>query len=193
MRQITLKKAEMCVALAWHIDQPTAMAADIILPGAEAFEEDPCFVSNAAGAWSYAAKIVKWPGEVRSAMWILVHLAKKLGVSDKFAELLGVDDEREWGRVMEQAARKAYEERTTKTKYNVPWEEFLKNPIYRMPLEKPAASYQSQIEKCERFYTASGKIEFCSEYLAKTDLKRTKYGGYISPIRNICPSKGGVL
>jgi anaerobic dimethyl sulfoxide reductase subunit A len=177
-----IKKLEFCVVSNWHMDQPTALLADIVLPRAEVFFEDFFFAHTQANAWAYAPKLIKPPGEVKSMLWIMVQLAKKLGVIDKFApELANVSDE-DWDRVMEEYAKKSYEEWVKSTgKTMPPWEEFKKKPIYREPTDTPHVAFAAQIQKGERFPTPSGKIEFYSEYLATTDLTKTKYGGPIAP------------
>ncbi|MEM3734797.1 MAG: molybdopterin-dependent oxidoreductase, partial [Nitrososphaerales archaeon] len=178
-----VKKLEFCVAAVWHVDQPTAMIADIILPRAEVFEEDPTFVSVGFSGWAYAPRIVKPQGEAKSLLWIMVNLAKKLGVIQNFApDLANVTDE-EWDATMDKFIRESYEKWAAANNYKVPWDEFVKKPIYRAPIDKPYVAYAAQIQGGKRFGTPSGKIEFYSEYLAKGEdfLKTTKYGGFIKP------------
>jgi len=176
-----IKKLEFCVVAAWHMDQPTALLADIVLPRAEVFEEDFFFSHTSENSWAYAPKLIKPPGEVKSILWIMVQLAKKLGVIDKFApELANVSDE-EWDRVMEEYAKKSYEEWRKKQTGMPDWEEFVRKPIYREPTDVPIVGFSAQIQQGTKFPTPSGKIEFYSEYLATTDLTKTKYGGPISP------------
>jgi anaerobic dimethyl sulfoxide reductase subunit A len=129
----------------------------------------------------YAPKIIEPQGEAKDLMWIQTQLAKRLGLLDLFMPLYTTD--KDWDNLMESLHKEAYEKWAAARGINIPWEEFKKKPIiHRDVVDEINYPFKAQIQKGEKFNTRTGKIEIYSEYLAKTDLKRTQYGGYIDPL-----------
>ncbi len=176
-----VKAVEMAVSAVWHMDQPTGMVADIVLPRAEVFEEDPQFTSYGYSGFAFSQKVVKPQGEAKSILRINVGIAEKLGVIQQYAPQLANLTDDQWDAAILNNAKANYEKWATAQKMTTTWSDFLKMPIYRVPVTAPTVGFSAQIAGTKTFGTPSGKIEFYSSYLATTDLTKTKYGGPLSP------------
>ncbi len=175
-----VKNVEMAVSAVWHMDQPTGMVADIVLPRAEVFEEDPQYTAFGYSGFALSQKVVKPQGEAKSILRIHVGIAEKLGVAQQYAPQLANLTDDQWDAAMTAFVKASYEKWATAQKVTTTWDDFLKSPIYRMPVTTPTVAFSAQIAGTKTFGTPSGKIEFNSDYLATTDLTKTKYGGPLS-------------
>lgn len=182
----------------WHEGQPSAEFLDIVLPapihqfetmdtyffGQERMFLGPCGMRN---YFVYCGKAVDPPGEVRPKEWVWMQIAKRLGIGEKYsAKLVGIDDPDEWTRAVENLYREAYEE-WAKDEFGMlaasgiepaPWEEFVKKPVVRAPIDEPFYPFKNVMEQGESpFITPSGKFEFESNFIKNNPLKDTKYRG----------------
>jgi len=122
--------------------------------------------------------------------WIMVQLAKRLGVAEQYSpRLADVADDYPagWDQRREELLKEAYEKWAEKddiAPMTPPkWEEFKKLPIYRVPYKgPPSVAFGENIKKGKPFDTPSGKIEFYSEFLADPEMGRKSY---ILPQRKI--------
>lgn len=187
----------------WHHNQPTAQWMDIVLPGPiHMFETTDTyllgqqrFMSGPAGLrnyFVYSQKAVNPPGEVRPKDWVFTQIANRLGIGEKYNPLLKDVPWDKWDEEVEKIYKKAYEE-WAKDEYGwldsigvkpKPWEEFLKEPVVRVPIDEPYHPYKSTVESGGNPFdgTLSGKIEFSSKYLETTDLRNTDFGGRMDPM-----------
>lgn len=126
-------------------------------------------------------RIVKEPGEARHPYWIEQQVAKRLGIGDKVKPMLDVDDYEDFQAAYEQACKDAYTIWACHpdiAPHNPPdWEDFLKEPVFRIPVEDNYVFHREKIEDGVPFETPSGKIEFYSEALADSDLTKTVFDG----------------
>jgi anaerobic dimethyl sulfoxide reductase subunit A len=178
-----VKAMDFVVSMVWHMDQPTGQLADIVLPRAEVWEEDPTFVSIGISGFQFAPKVIQPPGEVQSALEIMVQLANQLGVANSYAPQLASVTAADWDSTLSNFAQTSYEAWASASNVTTSWADFLKSPAYRVPITTPVVGYADQIQNGKAFPTASGKIEFYSSVLAQGDtyLETTKYGGHIDP------------
>lgn len=64
-----------------------------------------------------------------------------------------------------------------------PFDEFVKKPVVRIPIDTPYYAYKSVLESGGNpFQTESGKIEFSSNYVKHNDLTKTKWRGHFDPM-----------
>jgi anaerobic selenocysteine-containing dehydrogenase len=178
--------------------------ADIILPTAVWVENESRFyqVSN---KFIYQPKLVDPPGETKSATWIYLQLAKKLGFGDKYSSVLAsIPVTTTWP----DAAWDSAWESLNKTAYNTwaaladvkalnppSWDDFLKTKVFTFPVatlaHAPKTPFSAQIQTGTAFpdndYHKSGKIEIYSNWLATTDMTTTWYGGPIAPMPEWVP------
>ncbi len=184
-----LKKVDFAVAAAYFMTNFQTFFADIVLPLADPFfEETRGFVPSGATSNYFlcAFKAVDPPGEARPLEWVMVQLAKRFGVAEQYApRLVSVADDYPdgWDQRIEELHKEAYEKwagRDDIAPRKPPhWEEFKKLPIYRVPYENQTSlqqvAFAENIEKGKLFDTSSGKIEFCSEFLANPEMARKSY------------------
>jgi anaerobic dimethyl sulfoxide reductase subunit A len=180
------KKLDFSVVFSYHLDNPSARYADIILPQMHrAFEgrdvhlrgrstdlfslETPNLNGN---YFLYRQKCVDPPGEVKPRGWFWVQIAKRLGIAEQYSPRLANVPDNKWDETVEDLHREAYQEWTLKEEIsplNPPsWEEFQKKPIFRWEVKEPYYTYKNIIERGENPFkgTVSGKIEFYSPELA---------------------------
>ncbi len=180
-----IKQLDMMACAMWHFDQTVTRAADIVLPRAEAFEDEPTFRADGSTMGVvFAPRVVMPLGESKSLVWINLKLAEKLGAVDQYApQLKGVTDDQYYAAI-DAWVQKQYEAWVAKPSFGinaVSWDEFKKMPFYRTTIDNPIIQLADFIAGQTKLGTPSGKIEFYSNYLAKTDLTTTKYGGPINP------------
>jgi anaerobic dimethyl sulfoxide reductase subunit A len=182
------KKLDFTVVISYHLDNPSARYADIILPQMHrAFEgRDVPFLkersndlfymemTNMNGNYFvYKQKCVDPPGEVKPRGWVWLQIAKRLGIAEQFSPRLADVPDDKWDETVEGLHREAYEKwalREEITPLNPPsWEEFQKKPVFRWEIKEPYYTYKNDIEHGENPFsgTESGKIEFYSKELAK--------------------------
>ena len=182
------KKLDFCVVMSYHLDNPSARYADIVLPQMhKAFEgRDACFgigggsadlfvsvPTNLSGNYFiYKQKCVDPPGEVKPPGWVWVQIAKRLGIAESYSPLLANVTDDKWDETIENLHRDAYETWALKKEIvplNPPsWEQFQKKPVFRWPVGELNYTYKKTIERGENPFsgTESGKIEFYSNELA---------------------------
>ena len=149
--------------------------ADIILPAQDwMWEEKNIFQSAAYGGFeciNYCPGVVPPPGEVKPWAWVYTKLAQKLGIDPKrFFKYYTTDEnwEKDWERFQRdqyQGVTDYYQQRNVQ----VPsWEKFTQGQFINCDEldEIPFTGFDEQIKRGKPFKTASGKIEFFSEYLA---------------------------
>ena len=149
----------------YHLDNPSARYADIVLPQMhKAFEgRDSCFgtgggtrdffvsmPTNLNGNYFvYKQKCVDPPGEIKSAGWIWVQIARRIGIAEQFSPLLANVPDEKWDETIEKLHREAYEKWASMAEivpYNPPtWEEFQKKPIFRWQVDEPYYTYKDAI------------------------------------------------
>ena len=187
----------------WHHNQPTAQWMDIVLPGPiHIFESTDSyllgqqrFMSGPSGLrnyFLYSQKAVNAPGEVRPKDWVYTQLANRLGIGEKFNPLLKDVSWEDWDTEVEKLYRKGYEKWADENREYMallgvdvkPWDEFLKEPVVRVPIDEPYHAYKGKLEAGGNPFegTISGKVEFSSQYLETTDLRNTDYGGKMDPM-----------
>ena len=182
------KKLDFSVVFSYHLDNPTAKYADIILPQMHrAFEgRDVPFRSTRANDlfrmeetsnlngnfFIYSQKCTNPPGEVKPRGWIWVQIAKRLGIAEQYSPRLANVSEDKWDEAVEDLHREAYQKwalRKEIAPLNPPtWKEFQKKPVFRWEVKEPYYAYKNTIERGENPFkgTESGKIEFYSQEVA---------------------------
>ena len=182
-----LKKLEFSVVFSYHLDNPTARYADIILPQMHrAFEgrdvnlrgvrspdlfsrETPNLNGN---FFVYKQKCVDPPGEVKARGWIWVQIAKRLGFAEQFAPRLANVPDDKWDEAVDELHHEAYDKWRIRKEiaplHPPDWEEFQKKPVFRWEDKEPYYTYKNAIERGENPFagTESGKIEFYSKEVA---------------------------
>ena len=192
----------------WHLNQPTAELCDIILPAPiwqfEGMDEymygHQRFVSGPNGMRNYftfCARGLEFPGEVRSKEWVWTEIAKRLGVADKYnPRMLDVDAEH-WVDAQEAVYKEAFENwanNETVMAYlgyekRPTWEEFKANPGVRTEIDVPYDPFKTMMERGESpFGTPTGKIEFVSNYVKTHDMTESRWRGKIDPMPVWSPS-----
>jgi len=181
------KKLDFVVIFSYHLDNPTARYADIVLPQMHtAFEgRDVPFKSefpkdlfpyeptNLNGNYfMYKQKCVDPPGEVKPRGWIWLQIAKRLGIAEQFSPRMANIPDDKWDEAVEALHREAYEKWALLQEVaplNPPsWKEFQKKPVFRWEIKEPNYTYKAVLERGENPFkgTESGKIEFYSQEVA---------------------------
>ena len=160
-----IKELDLIVSTTFFTKSFSNLFADIILPLADSFFEEPQgFLNKGGSASNYficGFKVVQPPGEARPLEWIMVKIAQKLGVAESYSpRLIDVVDDYPtgWDQRMEYLLKEAYEQWAEKysLKSNKPpiWEEFKKKPIYRIPKNGPLkVAFRDNIKNCTVRYT----------------------------------------
>jgi anaerobic dimethyl sulfoxide reductase subunit A len=195
-----LKAVDFFAYAHYNWENTSTWYADILLPLTHQFFEGgsgldgigPFFWGLSPGIsnyFIYGGKLVDGPGETRHPWWIQKELAKRLGVGDKFMTRLKDVAWKDFDDAVAQLSREAYEGWMGLPEiapHNPPpWEEFVKKPIFRVPIDEPNIRLKEEFANGTPLETPSGKIEFYSEYLASADLTRTR-------LRSKCFGKGDV-
>ena len=188
----------------WHMDQSCMDYLDIVLPGqvlmfetrdtymlgSERFMYGPNGMRN---YFMYADKICDPPGEVRSRDWFYTQLAKRLGIGEKFNPRMVDVAYEDWDDAIHELYHEAYDEWASDPTGELatlgiepkPWEEFLKKPIVRIPIDEAFYPYKNYMETNRNpFYaTPSQKIEFSSKVVESFDFRtQTWYRGDLESI-----------
>lgn len=202
-----IKKVDFFVYGAYTWVTSSTWYADLILPLAHQFFEGSVGTSAymlggynftngfSPGVHNYfigGGKIVDPPGEARPKLWIFKEIANRLGIGDLYAPVIKDVPYEAFDDCMRDLAGVQYNkwrELPEITPLNPPtWEEFQKEPIFRVPIDDYNVCMRDQFEKDIPLETPSGKIEFYSNFLATQDLTRVStrsktFGkGVISPI-----------
>lgn len=186
----------------WHMDQTSMDFLDIVLPapiiqfetmdihyfGINRYWNAP---SGMANYFIFNRPGVKPPGEIRPKDWVWMEIAKRLGIAEKYnPKMMDVSWEDWDDQVIERIYKPAYEAWAAdpwgllkKVGFEpLPWEEFLKKPIVRVPIDEPHYPFKNVVEDGRSpFNTPSKKIEFESSIIKNTDLRDTKWGGLLEP------------
>ena len=179
----------------WHVNQPTAELCDIILPAPvwqfEGMDEymygHQRFVSGPNGMRNYftfCARGVDFPGEVRSKEWVWTRIAKRLGdeVAEGYNPRMKDVAWGDWVDAQEAIYQEAFEQWADNEAYmrflgydhRPTWEELSANPVVRTEIDEPYYPFKAMIAKGESpFGTPTGKIEFASNYV-KTHRRPTE-------------------
>ena len=183
------KKLDFSVVFSYHLDNPTAKYADIVLPQMHAAFEgrDMSFqkerstdlfrkemVNVNGNYFVYNQKCADPPGEVKPRGWIWVQIAKRLGIAEQYSPRLANIPDEKWEETIENLHREAYEKWALSKEIaplNPPsWEDFQKKPVFRWQVDEPYYTYKNAILRGENPFkgTESGKIEFYSQELASS-------------------------
>ncbi len=152
----------------WHLNQPTAELCDIILPAPvwqfEGMDEymygHQRFVSGPNGMRNYftfCARGVDFPGEVRSKEWVWTEIAKRLGdevvqgYNPRLADVAWED----WVDAQEAIYKEAFEEWADNETimaylgydHRPTWEEFNANPVVRTEVDVPYYPFKTLMER----------------------------------------------
>ena len=173
-----------------HFGMPGCEFMDILLPyplvmfetmdnfmlGSEKFMYGPNGMRN---YFLFCNKVCEPPGEVRPMDWVWTQLANRLGIGHKYNPRLYDVALEDWDDAVRELYREAYEEWAEdeygfleKLKIDVkPWDEFLKEPVVRIPIKTPFYPFRNHMEKDQSpFDTPTGLIEFSSKYVESTDM-----------------------
>lgn len=192
------KKVDFVVKGVYHLDRPEVRYADLVLPVADCFFEDPDSYFGLGGFFFpsllgmgpvsnffvLTEKIIEPPGEAKPAEWIHTQLACRLGVGESYSPRLVdvLDDPKAWDARFRELQREAWENwRPVYAQWAAkegvepgeapPFDEFIKRPLFRVPLKRePYYAFRPQIQEGQPFDTASGRIEFYSSFLADPDM-----------------------
>lgn len=180
-----MKKVGSVVVSSQYADLPTARYADILLPQIHtAFEGRNCQAiyfqqdlfrtgMNLANYFLYCQKCIDPVGEVKSFDWIWTQIARRLGIAELYNPRLANTTNDEWDEAVEELHKEAYESwaGSDYIKHLNPlnWEEFQKKPVFRYEIKDPYYPYKRDMDRGINPFrgTASGRIEFYSEFLAK--------------------------
>jgi anaerobic dimethyl sulfoxide reductase subunit A len=182
------KKLGFLAVFSYHLDNPSARYADIVLPQMhKAFEgRDACYgvgggsndmfasvPTNLSGNYFvYKQKCVDPPGDIKPLGWFWLQIAKRLGIGEQYSPRLADVPDDKWDETIENLHRQAYEKwavmREIAPLHPPTWEEFQKKPVFRWEIDEPNYSYKKTIERGGNPFkgTESGKIEFYSQELA---------------------------
>ena len=201
-RMLGFASTEFNWGFQWHINQPSMEFCDIVLPapvwqfegmdelygGHQRFQSGPSGMRN---YFTFCDAGCDYPGEVRSKEWVWTQIAKRLGVVEQYNPRLADVDWPDFTAAQREIYKEAYEEWTrneTAMAYlgiedPLPFEEFVKQPVVRIPAPDPYYPYKTCVEQgVNPFETPSGKIEFVSSYVKGTDLTKTKWRGEFDPM-----------
>lgn len=202
-RMQAFSKMEFSWGFQWHINQPSAQFMDIVLPApVYAFETmdkfmygNERFIAGPSGMrnyFFYCGKAVDPPGEVRPKDWVWTEIARRLGIVEKFNPRMANVPLEKWDDELVKLYKEAYEiwaqdEDGWLEMLEIepkPWEEFLKCPVVRIPIDEPFYPYKNKVEAGENPFgeTPTGKIEFSSTYFENTDLTQTHFRGHFDSI-----------
>ena len=186
----------------WHKNQPSMEFCDIVLPAPvwqfEGMDQymygHQRFVSGPSGMRNYfvfSDAGCEYPGEVRSKEWVWTQIAKRLGVAEQYNPRMVDVAWEDWTAAQRAIYKEAYEE-WAEDKSGVlkrmgidpkPWDEFVENPVVRIPIDTPYYPYKTCLEAgMNPFQTESGKIEFVSSYVKNNDLTKTRWRGHFDPM-----------
>lgn len=180
-----MKKIDFVVVFAQYAELPSARYADLLLPQIyTAYEGRSCqsvygwrdlfrFGTNLANYFIYGQKCVDPVGEVRPHDWVWTQIAKRLGIAEQYNPRMADVPIEKWDETVEELHREAYEKWAAQEDIvvlNPPsWEAFQKKPVFRYEIQDPYYPFKEDLEQGKNPFrnTASGKIEFYSEVLAK--------------------------
>lgn len=142
---------------------PSAMYADVLLPGDTMFERHNIGLPSYQGDFViYGNKAIERPFEVKNEYYWLADVADKLGIGDEFRD--GNETMEDWTKWIVEETRKNHEDFPT-------FEELQDRGVYKFEFDEPYIAFKDQIEDIENnpFETPSGKIEIFSRELFDLD------------------------
>ena len=153
----------------------TTQYADIVLPVRDWMweEKNLCRTFSYGGfdAINYCPGVVEPAGEAKSYIWVYTKIAEKLGIDPKkFFKYYTTDEN--WDKDWEKYQKDCYQlaiDYYKKRNIDIPsWEEFTQGKFINCDEleDKPFTGWDKQIKEGKPFNTASGKIEFYSNYFA---------------------------
>lgn len=180
------KKVDFVLVTSQYSELPQARYADILLPQIHtAYEGRNCrsglYMTQDLFLQSkhltnyiiHPQKCIEPVGEVKSNDWVWTQVARKLGIAELYNPRMANVPDDQWDDAIEELHKEAYE-KWTQDKAIVPlnpppWEDFQKKAIFRWELKDESYSFKRELEAGKNPYegTASGKIEFYSNVLAK--------------------------
>jgi anaerobic dimethyl sulfoxide reductase subunit A len=193
-----LKKLEFNAVFSYHLDNPSARYADMVIPQMHtAFEGRDVPFSRAimrakdlfckeaehlnGNYFVYKQKCVNPPGEIKPRGWVWLQIAKRLGFAEEYSpRLVNIPDDK-WEETVEALHREAYEKWAllpeVAPRHPPSWEEFQKKPVYRWEVKEVNYTYKSTLERGENPFAAteSGKIEFYSKEVDASSKSGKKY------------------
>lgn len=152
------------------------------------------FVSGPNGMRNYftfCARGVDFPGEVRSKEWVWTQIAKRLGVGEQYNPRLVDVEWEDCVDAQEALYKEAFEQWAANETimaylgYEQPptWEEFNAHPVVRTEISDPYYPFKTMMEQGESpFDTPTGKIEFASNYVKTHDMTESRWRGQIEPM-----------
>jgi anaerobic dimethyl sulfoxide reductase subunit A len=213
-RLSVLKNTEFVAIAARMRNEVMVQFADIVLPITYQFFHEFCFHASGAGFGGpldnyiiLNPKVTAPVGEAKSELWIETRLAAKLGVGDQVNPRLQNVTDDQWDQAVEALYKEGYEYWTNRddVKKLVPnpptWEQLKRQGIIRVPKTSywvPAQDFI--VDKSRKIPTASGKIEFYSDAVAKGpsanglimlgDWEPFNFGkGFLPPMFQYVPTK----
>lgn len=202
-----IKKVDFFVYGAYNWATSSMWYADLILPLSHQFFEGSVGAAGfMLGGYGFSngfsptvhnyfiggGKIVEPPGEARPKLWIFKEIANRLGIGDLYAPAIKDLPYEEFDEKMKELAGIQFENWRKLPEiapHNPPtWDKFVKEPIFRIPIDDYFVCLRDEFEKDIPLQTPSGKIEFFSTYLATQDLTKISHGsktfgkGVVSPI-----------
>ena len=198
-----LEMTEFNWGFQWHVNQPTIEYLDIVLPGIVVMFESldnymlgsERFIYGPNGMRNYflfSDKICEPPEDVRPRHWVYTQLANRLGIGDQYNPRLCDVPYESWYDAVLDLYKEAYEDWSQLVVayekvlhiHPKPWDEFLKQPVVRIPINTPFYPFKNHMESDRSpFATPSGKVEFSSKYVEKTDMVNDSwYRGNVEPM-----------
>ena len=196
------EKLHFTCGYGWRKGSPTVEYLDIVLPAPifqfestdpyhlnmQRFRMGPGGMNN---YMFYTTKSVNPPEGVRPIEWFWTQVANKLGFGEKYNPLLKDTPWDKWDEEVEKLYAKAYEKwrkdedgrlAAAGIKDLPAWEDFLKNPVVRVPIDTPFHAFKNTIGTGKDvFLTPSGKVEPYSNFIATRDISRL-WGGKMDPM-----------
>ena len=219
-----IKRVDKFVFAHWNMRHPCVPYADILLPLAHSFLEgvwtSPAGTGMGMGfkaginqgiqnVLMYAKGGADPLGECAYNPWIMHQVAARLGIGDKVYNAFTGIENKDVPKVLDQLAEMCWEDwRQMEApfggkRFNPPsWEEFIKNPVFTIPLEDYHVFMRKNVENDTPLETESGKIEFYSNWIAEADLrkaihehggKKTFGNGYMPPMARYKHTPEGML
>lgn len=188
-----VKRVDKFIFGHWNLKHPCVPYADIVLPLAHPFLDgtytllpyvsDMGFKTGLNGGiqnvFIYAKGGGESIGDTAYFPWITHQIAKRLGIGDKVFRALDGVANKEVPQVLDKYAETCYEDwRQMDPPYGgkrfnpPPWKEFIKNPVFTIPLDDYHVFMRNNIENDIPLDTESGKIEFYSNWIAEADLTK---------------------
>jgi len=172
-----IKKLELVVCPDATIT-PTGLYADYLLPACTHFERHDVALPWYKGHYYiHRPKVIEPMGESKSDFQIYTELAYRLGFGEKYnpkatRDFFNHPEDVEEAYLTEWWKKVQHHGHAS---HDYSWEQFKKDGILKVKLDRPHVAFQDQIEKGMPFSTPTGKIEIFSMTLQNT---KDYYGGW---------------